>query len=233
MVLVATSNVAPDDLYRDGLNRPLFLPFIGMLERHAEVFALDAGKDYRLEKLSRHAGLHHAGRCRRRPPDGRGLAGDDAWPAAPGRDGAAVKGRQVVRAGAPAGERGAVLLRRSLRKAARRARLSWRSPAAIDTIFIDHIPVLAEGRRNEAKRLILLIDTLYDHHMRLVASAEAPPAELYAGRHGRRSVRVRAHRLAADRDAGPGLAGRLGGAAQRGGPAKKPKGRHGEFAATA
>ena len=45
--------------------------------------------------------------------------------------------------------------------------------------------MLADGRRNEAKRLILLIDTLYDHRVRLVASADAPPAALYAGRTGR------------------------------------------------
>ena len=80
-----------------------------------------------------------------------------------------------------------------------------------DTIFVDHIPVLADGRRNEAKRLILLIDTLYDHGIRLVASAEAPPAELYAGKTRHGSLRIRTHRVAADRDAGPGLAGRLGG----------------------
>jgi cell division protein ZapE len=53
-----------------------------------------------------------------------------------------------------------------------------------DTIFIDRIPVLAESKRNEAKRLILLIDTLYDHGTRLVASAEAAPAALYNGKRG-------------------------------------------------
>ena len=46
------------------------------------------------------------------------------------------------------------------------------------------MPVLAEGKRNEAKRFILLIDTLYDRHARLVVSAEAPPEELYAGKRG-------------------------------------------------
>src|SRR3982751_1469561 len=51
VVLVATSNVAPDDLYRDGLNRPLFEPFIRTLREYTEIFALDNGKDYRLEQL--------------------------------------------------------------------------------------------------------------------------------------------------------------------------------------
>ena len=52
VVLVATSNVVPDDLYRDGLNRPLFEPFIRTLKENTQIFAFDAGKDYRLEKLS-------------------------------------------------------------------------------------------------------------------------------------------------------------------------------------
>lgn len=52
------------------------------------------------------------------------------------------------------------------------------------TLFIDHVPVMGEGKRNEAKRFILLIDTLYDHHVRLVVSAEAPPAQLYVAKRG-------------------------------------------------
>src|SRR5262249_118033 len=52
VVVVATSNVAPNDLYKGGLNRALFLPFIAMLERHMEVLALDARTDFRLEKLA-------------------------------------------------------------------------------------------------------------------------------------------------------------------------------------
>ena len=51
------------------------------------------------------------------------------------------------------------------------------------TIFIDHIPVLGEGRRNEAKRFILLIDTFYDAHIRLVASAATTPEALYSEGH--------------------------------------------------
>jgi cell division protein ZapE len=52
------------------------------------------------------------------------------------------------------------------------------------TILLDRVPVLAEGRRNEAKRFILLIDTLYDNHVRLFVSAEAPPQALYANKRG-------------------------------------------------
>jgi cell division protein ZapE len=56
--------------------------------------------------------------------------------------------------------------------------------ARYSTLFIDHIPVLADGRRNEAKRLILLVDTLYDRHIRLVVTAAAPPAALYGSKTG-------------------------------------------------
>ena len=53
MVVVATSNVAPDELYNDGLNRALFLPFIALIEERLDVIELDARTDYRLEKLKR------------------------------------------------------------------------------------------------------------------------------------------------------------------------------------
>src|SRR6202034_503199 len=53
VVVVATSNVAPDDLYKDGLNRALFLPFIALIKDQLEVIRLDARTDYRLEKLQR------------------------------------------------------------------------------------------------------------------------------------------------------------------------------------
>ncbi len=52
VVVVATSNVAPDELYKDGLNRALFVPFIEMLEQHMDVVRLDARTDFRLEKLA-------------------------------------------------------------------------------------------------------------------------------------------------------------------------------------
>jgi cell division protein ZapE len=181
VVLVATSNVAPQDLYRDGLNRQLFLPFIAILERHTQVLSLDSDKDYRLEKLSR-TPVYIT------PADAAAdQALDEAWkvmthgaPTAP--TSLALKGRQVV-VPAAAGDAARFSFADLCEKP-----LGARDFLAIanrfSTIFIDHIPVLGEGRRNEAKRFILLIDTLYDHHARLVASAEAAPQHLYVAKRG-------------------------------------------------
>ena len=181
VVLVATSNVAPENLYRDGLNRQLFLPFIGILERQTHVLALDADKDYRLEKLAR-TPVYVT------PDDAaadRTL--DDAWEAmthgAPTAETTlTVKGRQVVvprAAGAAARFSFADLCEKPLG-----ARDFLAIANRFSTIFIDHVPVLGEGRRNEAKRFILLIDTLYDHHVRLVVSAAAQPPQLYTAKRG-------------------------------------------------
>ncbi|MBA1145293.1 cell division protein ZapE [Mesorhizobium neociceri] len=181
VVLVATSNVAPENLYRDGLNRQLFLPFIRILERHAIVLTLDADKDYRLEKLAR-TPVYVT------PADAEAdRMLDEAWQAMTrevpvASTTVAVKGRQVVvpaAAGDAARFSFADLCEKPLG-----ARDFLAIAGRFSTIFIDHIPVLGEGRRNEAKRFILLIDTLYDHHTRLVVSAEAPPPELYTAKRG-------------------------------------------------
>lgn len=181
VVLVATSNVAPHDLYRDGLNRQLFLPFIGLLERNADVLTLDSDKDYRLDKLSRMAVYIT-------PADAVADATlDEAWWAMThGRPAAetalTVKGRQVVvpaAAGDAARFSFADLCEKPLG-----ARDFLAIAGRFSTIFVDHVPVLGEGKRNEAKRFILLIDTLYDHHIRLVMSADASPTGLYTAKRG-------------------------------------------------
>ncbi|MCR5857132.1 cell division protein ZapE [Mesorhizobium sp. J428] len=181
VTLVATSNVAPDDLYRDGLNRGLFLPFIQTLKDNVDVVAVDIPTDYRMLKLS-HLPVYVT-------PLGPATDGqmDEAWAAATeGRSEAPVKLEVMGRH---------VNVPRASGKAARftfadlcDAPLGARDYLAIaerfDTIFIDHIPVMDQTRRNASKRFILLIDTLYDRHIRLVASAEASPDRLYAGREG-------------------------------------------------
>lgn len=181
VVLVATSNVAPDDLYRDGLNRQLFLPFVRMLEEHAEVFALDGGKDYRLDRSD-------VIQVYLTPADGEAdRLMDEAWDtltrgAPPVPDEIVVKGRHVAvpRANGSA----ARFTFRELCEAPLGARDYLAIAGRYDTIFVDRIPKLTQAQRNEAKRFILLVDTLYDRGSRLVVSAEAPPAELYAARTG-------------------------------------------------
>jgi len=181
VVLVATSNVAPENLYRDGLNRQLFLPFISLLDRNTHVMALDAEKDYRQEKLNRQPVYV--------TPDDAAAdrALDDAWGAMThGQPTSEVtltlKGRHLVvprAAGDAARFSFADLCEKPLG-----ARDYLAIAGRFSTVFIDHVPVLGEGKRNEAKRFILLIDTLYDHHVRLVVSAEAGPQELYVAKRG-------------------------------------------------
>lgn len=180
-VLVATSNVAPDDLYKDGLNRGLFLPFVDLLKEHAQIFNLDARTDYRLEKTSRlpvyHSPLTEEARQGMDRAWREITAGKTVAPAI-----LTVKGHEVEVPRAGAG-------------AARFAfgELCARPLGASDyialakryhTIFVDDVPKLSEKSRNEAKRFITLIDTLYDHGIRLFISAEAEPGELMQARKG-------------------------------------------------
>ena len=206
VVLVATSNVAPDDLYRDGLNRPLFLPFIGMLKRHAEVIALDSGTDYRMEKLNRMPVY-----LTPLSPETDRLM-DEAWEAV-------THGRRSRRSSCgqgPAGRRCRVAAGDAARFSFAdlcEAPLGARDYLAIaGAIFDDLHRPHAGACRRQAQRgqaLILLIDTLYDQHSGW-SSAPRPRRRSFTPAARHRSLRVRPHRLAADRDAGPGVAGGLG-----------------------
>jgi cell division protein ZapE len=181
VVLVATSNVAPDDLYRDGLNRQLFLPFIAILKDHAEIIRLDGGIDYRQEKLARMpVYVTPLGEEADRKMN-------EAWTAAieGAREGPVeieVKGRSILVPRAAHGT--ARFTFPELCQRPHGARDYLAIMARFDTIFLDHVPVMNDAHRNEVKRFIVLVDVLYDRHVRLFASAAAAPAELYAGRRG-------------------------------------------------
>jgi cell division protein ZapE len=181
VVVVATSNVAPDELYKDGLNRALFVPFIRMLEQHMDVVRLDARTDFRLEKLGGRPVWYV-------PADAAADAAlDDAWRRLTG-------GNRGTAAALPLKGR-AVHVPRAFMGVARFSfhDLCEAPLGAIDylriareyhTIVLDHIPVMTFANRNAAKRFIILIDTLYDMNVKLIASAAAEPDALYHAEEG-------------------------------------------------
>jgi cell division protein ZapE len=180
-VVVATSNVAPEDLYKGGLNRALFLPFIAQIEEHMSVLRLDARTDFRLEKL---AGV----KMWLVPADAAAAAAlEKSWAKMTGnapcrpRD-ISIKGRTLH---VPCSSHG--VARFSF------AELCEQPLAASDylrlardyhTLMIDRIPVMDYPERNAAKRFITLIDTLYDNGVKLMASAAADPLSLYLASDG-------------------------------------------------
>ena len=180
-VVVATSNVAPEDLYKGGLNRALFVPFIAQIADHMDVLRLEARTDFRLEKL---AGV----KMWLVPADRAAAAAlDKAWDKMTGkarcqpRD-ISIKGRVLH---VPCSAQG--VARFSF------ADICERPLAASDylrlahdyhTIMIDRIPVMDYPERNPAKRFIALIDTLYDNAVKLMASAQADPLSLYLATEG-------------------------------------------------
>jgi len=180
VVVVATSNLAPNDLYKDGLNRELFLPFIALLQRYCDVVLLDARVDFRLEKLTGMASWYV-------PPDRKADAAlDNVWRRLAGENGGplelVVKGHAVR---VPKATMGVARFSFNDLCAQPLAAADYlRIAHEFHTIILDHIPVMDYSRRNEAKRFIILIDTLYDHAVKLLASAQAQPDRLYSADQG-------------------------------------------------
>ena len=179
--VIATSNRPPRDLYKDGLNRELFLPFIETIERRFEVVEVNGPTDYRLDRLS----------------------GVDVWHVPNGPEATealaqaffqltdySVENRDKV----PSEELdvgGRTLhVPKSLKGVAVFSfkRLCGQARGAADylaialryhTVIIVGIPVMGPEMRNEAARFVTLIDTLYEHRVKLLAAADAEPAGLY------------------------------------------------------
>ncbi|MET0181805.1 MAG: cell division protein ZapE [Caulobacterales bacterium] len=176
VVIVATSNRAPDELYKNGLNRQLFTPFIEMLKSKLDVVELAAARDYRLERLMA-APVYYA-------PLGPAAdeAMDAAWArlthnSAPQRVALDVNGR-------------ALLVEREAAGVARFTfeELCARPLGAADyleiaerfhTVMLESVPKLTPDRREEAARFRILIDTLYEAKTKLVMAADAQPQALY------------------------------------------------------
>jgi cell division protein ZapE len=181
VVVVATSNVEPDDLYKGGLNRGLFLPFISLLKQHMDVMRVDARTDFRLEKLVK-------GKVWYVPDDAAASAAlDDAWSRLVLDNGGGpatlmVKGHPVH---VPKATFGAARFSfHDLCEQPLGAADYLRIAREYHTLVLDHVPVMRYETRNAAKRFIALIDTLYDNSVKLIASAQAQPHELYRAEEG-------------------------------------------------
>ncbi len=158
VTLVTTSNVPPQALYRDGLQRQSFLPAIELLQSHLDVLHLDGGVDYRLRQLEQ-------------APTYLDSQAADA--------GAALAQRFAALAGGGAGGPAALSIElcdgpRSQHDYIELARL-------YHTLVIANVPVFDEFNENAARRFILLIDELYDRGVKIVVSAAAAPTALYRG----------------------------------------------------
>jgi cell division protein ZapE len=192
LVLVTTSNVAPNDLYKDGLNRALFLPFLTLLEERVDIVRLSTGSDYRLGRLrDDEVYFSPADEAARR-------AMNLAWRHLTGTDRGKPSSIEVLGRKVAVPERCRDVARFSfedLCEAPLGANDYLKIASTFHTVFLDGVPVLKPEQRNEARRFVLLIDTLYDHKVKLVISADTEPDELYTSGDSAQEFKRTASRL--------------------------------------
>ena len=175
-IIVTTSNRHPDDLYKDGLNRQVFLPFIEILKDKLDIHLLESPTDYRQERLMGrevyHAPIGDASRA----------AMDATWAELTGgHEGEPlvlqVTGRDVQVPRFHSGIARATFANLCAQPLGAADYLTLAE--AVSTLMIDDIPILGVHNNNEAKRFVTLIDALYEAKTRLICSAEAMPEQLY------------------------------------------------------
>jgi cell division protein ZapE len=175
VVIVTTSNRVPDDLYKDGLNRQLFLPFIALLKEKMEVAELASETDYRQDRLagspSYFTPIDHASRTQieevwQRLSDGKGKSLDlivqGRTVRLPGFHNGVARASFFNLCGAPLGPADYLTIAEAAR-----------------VLILEDIPRLSRNNFNEAKRFVTLIDALYEAKVQLIASAAASPEMLY------------------------------------------------------
>ena len=176
VTLVATSNRMPDALYTDGINRQLFVPFIDIIKARLDVVSVAGGHDYRLDRL-RAAGTWFSPSDPDSQRSFEALWGDMLGKEAEVGETLEVLGRKVHLPHAAGG-----LVRASFASLCSVA-LGPNDYVAIaerfHTVFLEDVPKLTANRREEARRLVILIDALYEAHARLIVLAEADPIALY------------------------------------------------------
>ena len=191
VVLVMTSNYAPDALYPNGLQRENFLPTIALIKQHVDVVEVDAGVDYRLRTLE-HVEVFHT------PLDAQSEAKmSDYFAALAGIEGNGAGSNAGNRAGSGAGQGGEIeLFGRRIATRARGNGAIWFDFAALcggprsqndyleiardhHTVLLSAIPRMSAAMASEARRFTWLVDVLYDHRVKLIATAACESEELY------------------------------------------------------
>ncbi|MEI6986405.1 MAG: cell division protein ZapE [Rhodospirillaceae bacterium] len=176
VVVVATSNWEPDLLYKGGLQRELFLPFIALLKRRLDLLALDGGIDYRLDRLRGVPVYHHpldAGTARQLAEAFASLT--DNAPGEP--DHLLIQGRRIE---IPRAAKGVAWVDFWDLCAKPFGSGDFIAIAThFHTVILDNVPILQAFQRNEARRLTNLIDALYEHRVNVIVAAAAPPQALY------------------------------------------------------
>ncbi len=177
VIVVATSNWPPDNLYEGGLQRDRFLPFIELLKSKMEIIHLDSPNDYRTMAL-RTEGSYFFPLGENASARVRELFMRLTDNATPHEDILHVKGRDisVVTAKGVAWFTFSQLCEQPLG-----AEDYLKIAQSYHTVFLENVPKLNYDRRNEAKRLMTLIDALYENRTRLIVTADAPPDRLYLG----------------------------------------------------
>ncbi|MBT8063846.1 MAG: AFG1 family ATPase [Gammaproteobacteria bacterium] len=178
VTLVTTSNTAPDDLYRDGLQRAKFLPAIELIKQHSRVMELAGGTDFRLRILEQSEIFHH-------PLD---EAADAVLTASFERMAAECEMNHALDINGRtfhARRRGDGIIWFDFRELCEKPRgaVDYIEIArAFNTVVISNTPRMGENDANAARRFITLVDEFYDRNVKLLMSAEAPVDALYTGR---------------------------------------------------
>ena len=177
VTLVTTSNTAPENLYRDGLQRESFLPAIALLQQHCVVLHAEGEEDYRLRALTRSP-------VYRAPLD----AQSDAW----------LAERWTELSGLPEKRGNVEIEARRIPVRGRGKSIAWFDFAALcegprgtsdyievarefNTVLLGGIPAFDRNNEDAARRFVNLIDELYDRHVNLVCTAATLPTDLYSG----------------------------------------------------
>ncbi|MEP5700922.1 MAG: cell division protein ZapE, partial [Sneathiella sp.] len=176
VVVIATSNRIPEDLYKDGLNRDLFLPFIDLIKEELDILHLSGGTDYRLDRLSKSPVYFY--------PLGSDTDQEMARVFDLLTEGSEVTSQTLKTQGR---ELHAHTTARGV------ARFSFEELCArplgasdyllladnFHSLLVDHVPKLGPNNRNEAKRFVTLVDVLYEAGANLVLSADVAAENLY------------------------------------------------------